>query len=359
MEVLSARRLHSSTLVAAALIVSLIVALPTDANAQASAERFRYGISGNERVFTTAAEAAAGASIVLSVSGGTEARIIVELVDLFADESGSRRQLPLGTNPYSPEGLVRFPPVADTYVPDGGRQRFEIPFAFEGHEDVARPVLGGLRISLEPTATPGRGSGQTMTLASAIVATFAYFPVGSSLADADIRPGLAVGRIEGLPRIAFTSRSIPMTTEVRNTGDIFLEVATELVVRDARVPDGGPGRTLGSTAPVRALLVPNQTTRVEADLFTIASQDAPPGAWSRVRLLEVEVRSTGSLGGAFEVSDRTVRSVLVVPSDLVWTVVLLLTFVVNVVLALRVRSMRRRLTAGEEPVRSAGVAGAK
>lgn len=298
-------------------------------------------------MFTTAEDAGEGGSVTLSVSGGTHARVIVELVDLFADESGVRRQLPLGTNPYSPEGLVRFPAVAGEYIPNGERQQFEIPFSFQGHDAIDRPVLGGLRIRLEPAAIASggrmdRGSDRTMTLASAIVATFAYIPLGSSVADADIRPGLSLGRIEGLPRVAFTSRSIPMSAEVRNIGNIFLEVATELIVRDARVPDGHPRRILGSTGPTSALLVPNQTTLVNAELFTVASLDAPPGAWSRMRLLEVEVGTTGSLDGAFEVGDRTVRTILVVPSELVWTIILLMILTANAVLAIRVCSMRRR-----------------
>jgi len=172
------------------------MSLFSSSSAQADEDtNFRVGLINKNQVFSNATEATSGGVIRLSVSNGRDATVKVELVDIFANSEGVKQVVPLGSTPFSPKDLVSYEVLQPSYKPNGETQFIETSYSFTDAEKIDRPVIGGLRISLV-TSNEAPGDAAGFTLNSAIVATFSYYPIGSTSSNFEIDAGLNVQKID-------------------------------------------------------------------------------------------------------------------------------------------------------------------
>jgi hypothetical protein len=308
-------------------------------------QRFSYGLEGNNVVFTDWDEATSGSSFRFSISGGSEATITLELVDIFADASGFRKPLPLNSTPYSASGLVKIQQESQQYVPNGQIQYFDVPFKFKKGESVDRPILGGVRLSL---ATAGDGQDELGVKAS-VVATFAYYPDGVA-SIAGLSPGLELGEL-GFARnsgdwfpfnlipdfpFLFNDGPIQVGYLLKNSGNVFLETNTKVEIR--RVTFFGVEQEPYPYvfASAAALLIPNQSVQGTVKLESSQSQSGvePLG----MGLFQVVVAARGSLGSGVETSASSTKLLLILP----WKY-LAVALVAGILLRRRIRGLVRWL----------------
>ena len=274
-----------------------------------ASESFRVGLGGNNQVFTDPNQALAGGSFQLQVRGGTPATIRLDLVDIYADESGVKQPLPIDSNPFTPVGLVDFQEVVGRYIPTGNFQTIDIAFRFKNIDQIDRPILGGLRISI----VPDDKTKTAIAVVSSIVATFAYYPLGSTdqLGSA-ISPRLSVTGpsftqlvkdmvpfrlIPNIPR--FYNQS-PLSAQfvVKNAGNIFLTTQTKLVVVDPQVFGPGSDKELFSYVSDSTMLVPNQISNLTVNLNTKSSDGAQSiDIFPKIGIYKAISSTTGSLAG--------------------------------------------------------------
>ena len=318
---------------------ALLLISPGATLAASEDEGLRYGIAGNNQLFTSVDEALAGGTFRVTVNGGQQGTFSAELVDLYADDSGTKTALPLNSTPYSANGFVDFEPVVGRYVPNGEFQNIDVPFALKNVENVTRPVLGGLKVTLVPDEKSDSG----LVLASSIIATFAYYPVGYlNSPDSEIKPALEVGSVSferesgdlfplnfipDFP-ILFNFGPISATSTVQNTGNIFLDVKTQVGVKETNFFGGKLKEPFLESAPQETFLVPNQSTELTEDLvgganLTQSLEDLP-----RIGVFEVVSTATGSLGTTLIVSDSESKLLILFPWKYALAVIALIILVV-------------------------------
>ena len=334
----------------------LTLAVVTVSPAALSSEDLSFGIAGNNQLFTSVKEASSGGVISLSVSGGAPSTVRVELVDVYADESGTKQPLPLDSNPLTPSGLVDFPSDAGRYMPNGSVQQIAIPFAFTDIQDVRRPILGGLRITVAPDAEPDEG----LNLVSSIVATFAYYPEGYLASEGTgIEPELTLDAIifrrtagdvfpfnliPDFPML-FNFGPIATTSGVRNTGNIFLEVTSQVEVKETNFFGGVPKDPILTTAPQEVFLVPDQRVEFAADLTAPRGGTGALDGLPRIGVFEVVSTATGTLGRSLNVTATESRLLILFP----WKYALVFPIVI-IIIAIRVRRRRSRRVAHDVAV---------
>lgn len=278
-------------------------------------QNFRYGLEGNNLVFSTPEQARAGGSFRLAVKQGQKAKISVELVDVYSTEAGAKRSIPLGSSPFTAEGLVIFQKKYPVYEPSEDFQYFDISYSFRDDIDLDRPVLGGLSISLVPESP----SDEETVVQSSIVATFAYLPAALNLEG--YAPGLTltdpkIDRIEpevfplnllpNFPRL-YNHGDLVLSYELTNTGDIFLETTTELNVEQVGI-FGQPDETVFSQSR-QAFLVPAQLTQETQDLAPRQSENQTLD----FGLYRVTLTATGQLGDEIGTSAESQQILVVFP----------------------------------------------
>lgn len=313
--------------------VALIFSAAIFGQLPASAEEkpFRYGLEKNNPVFLTRKASIQGSSFRLAIKDGTPAKIIVELVDIYSDSSGSKKALPVGSTPFSAEGLVKFKRSLPDYNPSTEFQYFDISFRFKKKYKVTSPVLGGLKISLltqEPAS-------DKVKIESSVVGTFAYFPKGSgvnfgpsiSLSDSKVvRMGSdfpPFGLIPDFP-VLFNGGSLVLGYQFENTGDIFLEATSKVVVRGPLFFGWGSEQEPFSYNSGKSFVVPNQVISqqvpIELELKDGRTKD-PLG----IGVYEVLTTVTGNLGDELEATDSSSKIIVIFPWKYLLFVLLLAT----------------------------------
>lgn len=335
------------------IAVMLALAALTLSPAALSSEELNFGIAGNNQVFTSVKEASSGGVISLSVSGGVPSTVRVELVDIYADQSGTKQPLPLDSSPFSPVGLVDFPAEAIAYTPNESVQEIPIPFTFTDIEEVRRPILGGLKITVVPDA----GFDQGLNLVSAIVATFAYYPEGYLASEGtSIEPELTIeaftfqrtagdvfpfNLIPDFPML-FNFGPIATTSTVQNTGNIFLDVTSQVEVKETNFFGGVPKDPIVKTAPQEGFTVPGQRVEFGADLTAPPGGNGASEGLPRIGVFEVVSTATGTLGRSLNVTATESRLLILFP----WKYALVF-LIVLIFIAIRIRRRRSRRVAQE------------
>lgn len=277
---------------------------------------FRYGIEGNNLVFKSPAEAIAGGSVRLAVKGGQKATISVELVDVFSDESGTKRSIPLDSSPFTPKGLVQFKMSYPGYEPSEEFQYFDIGFNFKEDAALDGPVLGGLSISLVPET---QSTEQTI-VRSSIVATFAYLPaIGLNLenyAPALALQGPAIERrtpdffplnLFPNPPFILNHGDLKLSYVLENTGKIFLETSTQVKVEQLSPLGQLEGEVF--TQSTEAFLVPGQKTEATIEI-------SPPdvaNAELAIGIYRFTTSATGEIGDLIETSTSNQQTLIIFP----------------------------------------------
>jgi hypothetical protein len=284
------------------------------ANAEEN-QNFRYGLEGNNLVFSTPEQALAGGSFRLAVKQGQRAKILVELVDVYSTEAGAKRSIPLGSSPFTADGFVTFKTKYPIYEPSEDFQYFDIFYSFRDDIELDRPVLGGLSISLAPESP----SEEETVVQSSIVATFAYLPAALNLegyAPALTLTDPKIDRTEpevfplnllpNFPRL-YNHGDLVLSYELTNTGDIFLETTTELNVEQVGI-FGQRDKTVFSQSR-QAFLVPAQLTQEMIDLVEEQSENQTLD----FGLYRVTLTATGQLGDEIGTSAESQQTLVVFP----------------------------------------------
>jgi hypothetical protein len=288
--------------------------------------QFTYGLENNNPVFMTRKAALFGSSFRLAVKDGERANITVELVDLFADESGSKRVIPLNTSPFTPKGLFKFNKNAGTYTPSDEFKYFKISFKLKENVWIKRPVLGGLKISM---SARDKDTGQ-MVVKSSVVGTFAYYPRGAAL---DYESGIALSDftlreskddpfpfnlIADLPGV-YSHGNIAGSYKIKNTGNIFLNTDSNTYVISEPFLGIGAKGTPRKFDSKENLLVPGQ---VASSQFAVLPEpkaiELAPGIYT------IKVNAKGSLSNQLDSYDSVSGLVIVFP----WKSLLILLLVV-------------------------------
>lgn len=277
---------------------------------------FRYGIEGNNLVFKSPAEAISGGSIRLAVKGGQKATISVELVDVFSDESGTKRSIPLDSSPFTPKGLVQFEKSYPGYEPSEEFQYFDIGFNFKEDVVLDMPILGGLSISIVPETE----SSETAVVRSSIVATFAYLPAGGLNLE-EYAPALAlVGPtierrtpdyfpLNLLPNLPFALNhgDLTLSYQLTNTGKIFLETTTALTVQQVGLFSQNDEDVFSHTKT--AFLVPNQQDQEIIEIAPAESENQLLG----IGLYRFTLSSEGQIGELIKTSASNQQVLVIFP----------------------------------------------
>jgi len=302
------------------LVVAALLSAVVTCTAIAFADEtkpFGYGIEGNNLVFTTIEQATKGGSFRLAVKDGQKAKISVELVDIFSDESGTKKSIPLDSSPFTPKGLVQFKKSYPEYEPGEDFQYFEIALNFKEDVVLDRPVLGGLSISLVPLETQ---STEQTVVRSSIVATFAYLPA-SGLNLEEYAPALALlgPTIERrtpdyfplnlLPNLPFALNHGDLTVsyQLENTGKIFLETITQVKVEQLGFLGQPEGEVF--TQSLDAFLVPGQQAQSTVEIAPTDRVNAQLG----MGIYRFTTTATGDMGDLIQTSTANQKILLIFP----------------------------------------------
>ena len=271
---------------------------------------FRVGLDNRNQVFSNAAEATSGGVIRLSVSNGTDATVKVELVDIFADSEGVKQEVPLGSTPFSPENLVNYKVLKPNYKPNGKTQFIDISYSFKDAENIDRPVIGGLKISVV-TSNEESGEAKGFTVNSAIVATFTYYPIGGTSGEFELDALLNVQRIDlesvrpesliyalmpDLPRL-FNDGPIKASISLINNGNIFLQTRNEISVDRLKIFSGFNREELFRDNLEELLLVPGQVGSGQKLLVNeIVGSEKVADALPGIGIFQIKVKTSGTIG---------------------------------------------------------------
>ena len=271
---------------------------------------FRVGLVNKNQVFSNAAEATSGGVIRLSVSNGRDATVKVELVDIFANSEGVKQAVPLGSTPFSPENLVNYKVLKPNYKPNGETQFIDVSYSFNEAEKIYRPVIGGLRVSLD-TSSEESSEPEGFTVKSAIVATFTYFPIGSTSGDFALDALLNVQRIDvesvrpesliyalmpDLPRL-FNDGPIRASISLINNGNIFLQTRSEISVDRLKIFSGFNREELFRDNLEELLLVPGQVGSGQKLLVNeIVGSEKVADALPGIGIFQIKVKTSGTIG---------------------------------------------------------------
>ena len=271
---------------------------------------FRVGLVNKNQVFSNAAEATSGGVIRLSVSDGRDATVKVDLVDIFANSEGVKQAVPLGSTPSSPEDLVSYEVLQPRYKPNGETQFIDISYSFKDAENIDRPVIGGLKISLV-TTNEESGEANGFTVDSAIVATFTYYPIGSTSRDFELDALLNMQRIDlesvrpesliyalmpDLPRL-FNDGPIRASISLINNGNIFLQTRSEISVDRLKIFSGFNREELFRDNLEELLLVPGQVGSGQKLLVNeIVGSEKVADALPGIGIFHIKVKTSGTIG---------------------------------------------------------------
>jgi hypothetical protein len=301
---------------AVAGILVLLGALPTVASQE---DPFRFGLENNNPVFLSREEAVKGGSFRFLIKGGTGATIVAELVDIYAGASGEKTSIPLGSSKFSPKGLITFDNVIAEYRPSSEFQYFDIPFRFTEDQNFDKPVLGGVKISVQTQEANTEG----FKVESSVVGTFSYFPVGTKLSyspSVELSQPLVSGMGEEFPPFGFipdfpflfNDGKFTVDYEFENTGDIFLEATSDVVLSGPSLFGQELGEEAFSFSSEKAFLVPNQiaTNRVTVAQKVddeIVIETLPYGVYT------LTTSVSGALGSDNKVEDTSTQIIVIFP----------------------------------------------
>ena len=311
---------------------------------------FRTGLGNTNQVFTNVDMAQAGSFFSLTISQGKPARIRVELVDIFANEFGAKQIAPLNSTPYSPDQYIEFTEDAGAYIPNGRTQTIKIPFKLKNLAELDRPIIGGLRISLQEIQSGETDPKSRIRINSGIVGTFTYYPIGMvNQGEYKISPMLNVGKINVSPIKSdrFPLNLIPnfpslinkgpiqISTDISNNGNIFLETVATTKISQSGLFARSNGQVLFKHQGDKILLTPGQRTSnafnvTDQLIQSVALVDPLPS----FGILRVTVNLIGSIGNKEFSNISESKLIIIFP----WKILLIAALGLVVVFAYRRKS---------------------
>ena len=312
---------------------------------------FRTGLGNTNQVFTNVDMALAGSFFSLTVSQGKPARIRVELVDIYANEFGAKQIAPLNSTPYSPDQYIEFTEDAGAYIPNGRTQTIKIPFKLKNLAELDRPIIGGLRISLQEIQNRTTDPESRVRINAGIVGTFTYYPVGVvNQSEYKISPELSVEKINISPikSDSFPLSLIPnflplinkgplqITTQVSNDGNIFLETVSNIEISKSGLFAGSDGQVLFKYQGDKILLTPgqkNNNTFSVTDRLILSNISVDP--LPSFGIFRVTVNLSGSIGNKEFSNISESKLVIIFP----WKILLIAVFALLIIFLYRRKSI--------------------
>ena len=277
---------------------------------------YRYGLSGNNLVFTTVEEALTGGNFRLSVKDGKPGRISVELVDIVAITSCTKTPIPLNSSPFTPYELVSFTKGYAGYQPSEDLQNFDISLRFRDGIELDRPVLGGLLISL----VPDEKTENEINVESSILATFAYLPTAGIdkneyapalelIAPTIDRVGPEFFPLNMIPNLPFirSHGDLLLSYALVNTGKIFLETSTQVKVEKLGLFGQPEGELFTQSEAV--FLVPMQQTQSTVEIVLTDPTHSQLG----IGIYRFTTAAKGVMGDQIETSTSNQQTLIVFP----------------------------------------------
>lgn len=319
---------------------------------------FRTGLGNTNQVFYDLDTAQAGSFFSLTVSQGKPARIRVELVDIFANDFGAKQIAPLNSTPYSPDQYIEFTEDAGAYIPNGQTQTIKIPFKLKNLAGLDRPIIGGLRISLQEIQSGETDPKSRIRINSGIVGTFTYYPIGLvNQGEYKISPILNLGKINVSPIKSdrFPLNLIPnfsslinkgpiqISTDISNNGNIFLETVTKTKISQSGPFARSNGQVLFKHQGDKILLTPGQRV---SNIFNVTDQliqsDALVDPLPSFGILRVTVNLIGSIGNKEFSNISESKLIIIFP----WKILLIAALGLVIVFAYRRKSPKSNGSGG-------------
>jgi hypothetical protein len=154
-------------------------------------------------------------------------QLIVEFVDFYTAEDGSRSQLPAGSTPYSLSNALKIRPFDGVHNGRGIQQRFEV--IIEAKDDYAKTLFtGGVSARVEPLSQSSAGVGSQGSILRAITVT--PYGLAATLLEGELLPAQILRHdLTRLSRSSFIDSVLPDIPGVVNFGAVKSTVTYENV----------------------------------------------------------------------------------------------------------------------------------
>jgi hypothetical protein len=217
--------------------------------------------------------------------------------------------------------------------------------------ELDRPIIGGLRISLQEIQSGTTESKSRIKIDSGIVGTFAYYPIGvESQCEYKISPMISVQEINASPIESdnFPLNLIPnflplinkgplqITTQVSNDGNIFLETVSNIEISKSGLFAGSDGQVLFKYQGDKILLTPgqkNNNTFSVTDRLILSNISVDP--LPSFGIFRVTVNLSGSIGNKEFSNISESKLVIIFP----WKILLIAVFALLIIFLYRRKSI--------------------
>lgn len=154
-------------------------------------------------------------------------KLVVEFVDLFSGEDGTRSYLPAGSTPYSLANVLEIKPFDGTHNGRGAQQRFEV--VLKPKKDYEKSLFtGGVSVRLEPLNESRSGIGSEGSILRSLTVT--PYGLAASLAEGELLPAQIIRHdLTRLNRSSFIDSVLPDIPGVVNFGAVKSTVTYENV----------------------------------------------------------------------------------------------------------------------------------
>jgi|GEM_PF-1132608 len=154
-------------------------------------------------------------------------RLVVEFVDFYSGEDGTRTQLPAESTPYSLANVLEIKPFDGLHNGGGKQQRFEITIIPK--KQYRHSIFnGGVVARLEPIGDAAKGIGAAGSILRAVTVT--PFGLAASLAEGELLPAQIIRHdLTRLSRSSFIDSVLPDIPGVVNFGAVKSMVTYENV----------------------------------------------------------------------------------------------------------------------------------
>lgn len=278
-------------------------------------------------------------SVEFRLTDGAPGKIVFDLVDIYIDKNGSRRLSPLGSTPYSPEGLIEILTKDLPYQPTEEVQTISVEFKFSEQVDVDSPLIGGIRLRVESDNAPSKEN-SGITVQAAVVNVVSYLPTGYSVSDLTsyqtnleiLNFDLFLSKQESmiyrfLPNFSFllNSKNLGVNFRFINSGEFFLSTNNVITLKKIQLLRPDQAEVIFTNKTSKSLLMPGEVVD-KSVLFEIdaTAQQRKFNAIQQYGFYDLELNTTGSLAGTDVVEKSESKRFLVFPWKIIFMTLFLL-----------------------------------
>jgi hypothetical protein len=279
-------------------------------------------------------------SVEFQLSDGVSGTIVLDLVDIYIDSKGARRLSPLGSTPYSPQGLIEILNQDLPYQPTEELQTVSVDFKFSDQVDLDSPLIGGIRLRVESEAQNESQVESGITLQVGAVNVVTYLPTGYSVSDLMnnetnlkiLNFDLFLSKQESiiyrfLPNFSFllNSKNLGVNFRFINSGEFFLSTNNEITLKKIQLLRPDQSEVIFTNKTNTSVLMPGEVVDKNVPFeIDSAAQQRKFNAIEQYGFYRLEMNTTGSLAGTEVVGKSTTRHFLVFPWKIIFITLFLL-----------------------------------